>query len=263
MTASQMMSASGFAARTALPTASYIAWMSVGPLPPQTAGVLVWAHGSLRMSNPITVEFLIQCLAKVTQFSWNFAAVTVPLLPVPSVPSVPGPVSNHSPFFCCAAFSQSARVASLLWLSKITFNPAFLHAATNASSCSIAPGSPSVRSIQSTRTQLNPMPRIAATWPSMPLNGPASCSRSPTTFIPVSPTLAMRTEIPSAPTIWLPRVLRNPAGSEAPVDSLPASSAVAALACQSKTNTDPGAFQTPQRGWPLGAQPGGGNNSLE
>ena len=40
--------------------------------------------------------------------------LTVPGLPAPSVPSVPGPVSNQSPFFCWAAFSQSARVASLL-----------------------------------------------------------------------------------------------------------------------------------------------------
>ena len=68
-------------------------------------------------------------------------------LPAPSVPSVPGPVSNHSPFLCWAAFSQSALVASLLWLSKITFNPTFLQAATNASSCAIAPASSSVLSI--------------------------------------------------------------------------------------------------------------------
>ena len=110
-------------------------------------------------------------------------------------------------------------MASLLWLSKTTFNPTFLQAATNASSCVIAPGSSSVLSIQSTRTQLNPMARIAATWPGMPWNGPRNCSRPPTTFIPVNPTLAMRTGVPLGPTIWLPRALRKPAGSRSPVES--------------------------------------------
>src|ERR1039458_7303866 len=114
MTASQMISASGFTARIALPTASYIAWIPLGPPTPQTAGVEGGAQGSLRISNPITVESPAQCLAKLTQSSWNLAALIVPLLPAPSVPSVPGPVSNQSPFFCWAAFSQSAGVASLL-----------------------------------------------------------------------------------------------------------------------------------------------------
>ncbi len=46
-------------------------------------------------------------------------------------------------------------------------------------------GSSSILLIQSTRTQLKKA--RAATWPPMPLKGPANCRRPPTTFIPVSP----------------------------------------------------------------------------
>src|SRR3954447_11350660 len=71
--------------------------MSVTPPSPQVIGrVALPDTGSLCRSKPMTVELPAKVCAIVIQSCLNLSAVTVPVLPLPSVPSVPGPESNHN-----------------------------------------------------------------------------------------------------------------------------------------------------------------------
>jgi hypothetical protein len=77
--------------------------------------------------------------------------VTVPAEPQPSVPSVPGPLSNQSPLTCCDAQSPCP---SLAWLLTMIRTPTF--AAATAVRSIIARSWSMLALKNETRTQLKP-----------------------------------------------------------------------------------------------------------